>query len=305
MDEDGYVSVADKASEWGLSVRRVRYLCSKYLVFRAFRDKTTGEWKIPNAAERPIDRRQYRYRKVPPHFRDLVQHVDVAVAEIKAHPKYAPEESWRRFVRGSAFHMHTLGKSSLRFCDVCDCIDGKDVPGRDVVDLARVAVHVDALERVRAAAKAKRRLSMTLVREIAKALNGGVRTRCRDWRASHDLAALVQRVAQSNAHPLIKAGDMLEGLFWLHPYPHENEKLGYMLANFILMRAGYPPAIIFRIVFRTVEEYWRRYEERKMPVPPAKFRAFLNACVSRAVRRSAVRLGIGPVIDFCPISLVE
>jgi len=314
-DEKQYLSASEMAKRWNLSVRRVRYLCAKHWVFRAFRDKNTGEWKIPSAAERPVDRRRYRYRKVPQHFQDLVQHVDVAVDEVKAHPQQSKEESWRFFVRGSAFHLHQLDTSSLSFRDVCDVIDGKDVHGKDEQDIILVLTHVMTLELVRKAVLNKRRLSMTLVREFARSLNFDVRVRCENWMKCQELTELIRKLAQSDAHPLIKAGDALEGLFWLKPIECHSERLGYMLANFILMREGYPPAIIFRIVFKTLLQYWQEhfrrvdeYYKRKeealycphapavlegKPLKPAKFRAFLCGCVCKSVLRSA-RLGIGP-----------
>ena len=58
-----FMSAREAADKWGISQRRVAYLCSENRI-----DKATmvgNMWIIPCDAEKPVDARSFRYNKVP------------------------------------------------------------------------------------------------------------------------------------------------------------------------------------------------------------------------------------------------
>jgi hypothetical protein len=50
-----YISVADAATKWNISIRRVRILCEQERIPGAY--KIGNSWAIPTAAEKPADAR--------------------------------------------------------------------------------------------------------------------------------------------------------------------------------------------------------------------------------------------------------
>ena len=295
------VSASEMAKRWGLSLRRVRVLCAEGKIFAARRG-ADGIWTIPVTADRPIDGRSHRYRKIPPNLRDLVRHADAVLERTRrAGCDRSAEERWLFFLRGSAFHLHTLGRSSLTLANVCAVIAGGKVDGKSGKDQEEVLRHCRALEHVVKAVRDHRRLSTTLVLEVARLL-GEPRVRYARDKDKGDVELLVHQTLCSRAHPIVKAGNFLTEMFIQRPFVGNNERIGYMIANFLLLQEEYPPVILFRRIFKTVDDYHRRFRARcrmdrqlvawgipdwgPSRMPPAVRSAFLNACVIRAVVRS-------------------
>lgn len=57
-----FISAKEAASKWGISQRRVAILCSENRIPNA--NKVGNMWIIPANAQKPIDARSTRYKKV-------------------------------------------------------------------------------------------------------------------------------------------------------------------------------------------------------------------------------------------------
>jgi len=53
-----------------------------------------------------------------------------------------------------------------------------------------------------------------------------------------------EQVEQGELHPLVAAASLHHGFVEIHPFPDGNGRLSRILMNLLLMRAGYPPAVI-------------------------------------------------------------
>ena len=290
-------SASEMARKWGLTTRRVRVLCQEHKVFRATRD-ADGNWRIPRNADRPVDSRAYRYRKVPSHFQNGIRHVDTVVREERARPpEFTQEDRWRYFLVGSSYHLHRLNRGLLNLGDIRRIVNGATIAEKGMRQQEEVRRHCLALERVADAVRSRRRLSVRLVRELWRTLAGGERVDFADGGES-ELAVLVHLTLHSRAHPVIRAGNFMTEMYIRRPFSDYNERVGYMVANFILLRCGYPPVIIHRIVFSQVEKLQRQFAEmaeidrrrecarhvhHPPRLPPPVRSAFLNACIMRAV----------------------
>lgn len=53
-----------------------------------------------------------------------------------------------------------------------------------------------------------------------------------------------EQVARGEMHPLVAAASLHHGFVEIHPFPDGNGRLARVLMNLLLMRAGFPPAVI-------------------------------------------------------------
>ena len=302
------VSAEEIARRWGISERRVRKLCQERRIFAA--RKISGVWMIPVTAVRPVDGRAYRYRNVPRHLEEVVRHADEAMRDACARRSpFTPADRTAFFMQGSAFHLHKLEPSSLTFDDVRNVIAGKAVGGKGLADQLAVHWHVKALRHVFEAVRRHRRLSVRFVEELRSILECGSpdgRVRYREGldansrRAVERVAELVARLTGGVMHPIVQAGIFIIDFLLAKPFEKENERTAYLVANFILMKNGYPPVVIYRALFNAAADYhWRRKQliasEKKVSslglrMPAREFPSlragFFTAVVARAVRWS-------------------
>jgi len=302
------VSAEEIARRWGISERRVRKLCQERKIFAA--RKMDGVWMIPVTAARPVDGRAYRYRRVPKHLEEVVRHADEAMRDArKRWPPFSPANRTAFFLQGSAFHLHKLAPSSLTFDDVRSVLAGKAVGGKRLADQLAVLWHTQALQHVFEAVRQRRRLSVRFVEELRSMLacgspDGRVHYRegldANGRRAIDQVAELVARMTGSVMHPIVQAGMFMIDFLLARPFKEENERTAYLVANYLLLRHGYPPIIIYRALFNAAAEYHRQRVQLiaddktvscldlRMPARsfPSLRTGFFTAVVARAVRWS-------------------
>lgn len=126
----------------------------------------------------------------------------------------------------------------------------------------------------------------------------GLDDQCRD--GAGRIAELTARLTGGVMHPIVQAGIFIIDFLLASPFDGENERTAYLVANFILMKNGYPPVIIYRALFNAAVDYcWRRKQMiaddkrvsrlgLRMPARefPSLRTGFFTAVVARAVRWS-------------------
>ena len=155
----------------------------------------------------------------------------------------------------------------------------------------------------------QRRLSVRFVEELRSILGCGSpdgRVRYREEPdnngryAAEQVAELVTRTRCSVMHPIAQAGTFIIDFLLARPFEDENERTAYLVANFLLMRRGYPPVVIYRALFNAAAKYSLRRKQlidsdktvsrlgMRMParVFPSLKTGFFTAVVARAVRWS-------------------
>ena len=302
------VSAEEAARRWGISERRVRKLCQERRIFAAA--KVDGVWMIPVTVARPVDGRAYRYRRVPRHLEDVVRHADEAMRDaLGRRPQFSPANRIAFFLQGSAFHLHKLKPSSLTFADVRSVLAGKAVGGKRLADQLAVLWHIQALRHVFEAVRQRRQMSVRFVEELRAILGCGNpdgRVRYREGLdengryATERVSELVARTRCSVMHPIAQAGTFIIDFLLASPFEDGNERTAYLVANFLLMRRGYPPIVIYRALFNAAEKYRLRRKQMidddktvsslgmRMParVFPSLRSGFFTTVVARAVRWS-------------------
>lgn len=252
------VGVDEIAKIWGVSRRRVLQLCKAGKVYAA--KIVDGKWSIPSYAEKPVDGRRYRNIYVPPKHMMVLQYADNAVIEAQKSPtgKRIREDAWNRFVQDSAFHMHTVGVSDLSYSDVRDVLADKAVGGKSLRDQVAVLNHKRALEFVRDAAESNQELSIYLLEEMHSFAKFGASTSHGTAERNLYLSTTFDFVNELNTHPIARVATLFTRLLYICPFPGDNERIAYLAANFMLMKFGYPPIILYRAIF----PWWRKYIDR-------------------------------------------
>ena len=242
---------AATAKRWGMTKRRVLQLCRAGKVYAA--KVENGVWTIPANAIRPPDGRKYKAKMIPKHVAMALRYADAAVRDVRDGEWMSWSEAAKYFVRGSAFHMHTLETSRLTFSDVCSVLDGNAVGGKPIDEQIAVWHHMKAVDFMIEAAWRRQRLSLKFVEGMHGLLAYGSYC-CREPMKNREYVELaIRRVNCMKAHPIYLAADILTRLTLLAPYQSDNERTAYLLANYILIMNMYPPFMLYRAAFR----WWR------------------------------------------------
>ena len=242
---------AATAKRWGMTKRRVLQLCRAGKVYAAKMEN--GAWTIPVNAVRPPDGRKYRAKTIPKHVAMVIRYADAALRDVPKERWMALEDPKEYFIRGSAFHLHTLETSPLTFGDVCSVLQGNAVGGKPIGEQIAVWHHKETVDFMLDAVWLRQRLSLKFVEEVHGLLAHGSRF-CREPMKRREYVALaIHRVNGMKAHPIYLAADFLTRFALLAPYRSENERTAYMLANYILIVNSYPPFMLYRRVFK----WWR------------------------------------------------
>lgn len=246
-------SAAETAKRWGMTKRRVLQLCREGKVYAA--KMVDGEWTIPTTAVRPPDGRKYRKTSLPRHLSIVLRYADAAVRDVPAEMRGWSPDALDYFIRGSAFHLHTLETSSLNFGDICEILAGRAVAGKSIYEQMDVIYHKKAARFMVRAVEECRWLSVRFVEQLHGLLACGSPHHREPMRERDRVGECVRRVRTLRMHPIWLAADFLVRFLVLEPYDEHVERTAYMVANFILMSHGYPPVIIYRAVFK----WWRNH----------------------------------------------
>ena len=239
------------AKRWGMTKRRVLQLCREGKVYAAKMEN--GVWTIPTHAVRPPDGGKDRAKMIPKHIAMVLRYADAAMRDVREEGWMSLPEAEEYFIRGSAFHMHTLETSRLTFRDVCSVLSGNAVGGKPIDEQIAVRHHKEAVDFMLDAAWRRQRLSLKFVEGVHGLLAHGSHF-CREPMKRREYVGLaIHRVNCMKAHPIYLAADFLTRFTLLAPYQSDNERTAYMLANYILIVNNYPPFMLYRAVFR----WWR------------------------------------------------
>ena len=251
------VGVDEMAKIWGVSRRRVLQLCKAGKVYAA--KMVDGKWSIPRNAEKPVDGRHYRSIYLAPKLQMVLQYADRAVLEAKGR-EYGEEDrkkAFCRFLQDSAFHMHKAKISELTYADVSEILSGKGVGGKPLRDQFAVVYHKRAIAFIIDAARRKKALSVALIEQIHSIVVSGVPTVTEHVKRLKYVRTMLDFVNGLKTHPIQRVAIFFTRFLFLYPFKKGTECTAYLVANFMLMKMGYPPAVLYRALFK----WWRRYTD--------------------------------------------
>lgn len=288
MTENGtiYISSGEAARQWGISDRRVRTLCAQGLIVGAQR---VGKlWKIPQSAPKPADGRHQLKEGVPSVLRGVVAEVDALKAELAAKRPLSEGELahlQEAFLVEYTHASTAIEGNTLTLSETALALSGVTIGEKPLRDHLEVTGHRDAFLFLEEIIKERRPLTESLIcqfhalvladkpqdrgvyRRIPVIITGAVHTPPQPYMVQPLMEAWVRDIVASKKHPLVIAAESHLRFEAIHPFVDGNGRTGRLLANFILMRAGYLPISIKYENRRAYYEAFTAYHRDEDIVP--------------------------------------
>jgi Fic family protein len=192
-------------------------------------------------------------------------------------------EFLRRYELSWLYHENALEGVVYTSQELAMALDHPPVSDASFVSvLQNIRNHRTAADLVREEAKSKKvRVNLTLVRKLNETLAGGPDAKGAEFRKDmplhrayfHEIAqpakipALLQKVLDTcesadfrNAHPIQRAAKLHHGFMQVFPYTENSGRVARLLANLVLLQAGYRMPCIIHATDRQ-----RYYESLRLP----------------------------------------
>lgn len=256
-------SVADAAKRWGISSRRVRDLAVSGKIPGVVR---TGKlWKIPVRAPKPSDGRSARAKGIPFELQGLFSEIDALKTDLAGKRPLTDGEVKRlqeAFLVDYTHASTAIEGNTLTLSETAMALSGMTIAQKPLKDHLEAIGHRDAFlileESVRGEGAISERLvlqvhSLVLAdqpmdrgvyRRIPVVITGAVHTPPQPYLVQPMMEEWVHDLASTRLHPLVAAARFHIRFEAIHPFIDGNGRTGRLLANFILMRAGFLPVSI-------------------------------------------------------------
>ena len=218
-------------------------------------------------------------------FVDIDDRMDDLGDRMRGNPE-STEEFLRRYELSWLYHENALEGVVYTGQELATALEHAPLADATFVSsLQEIRNHKIAIDLVRTEAQAKKlRVNLTLVRKLYETLGAGLEGRSvADFRKDmplhrayfHEIAqppkipALLQKVLDAtdtaefrNAHPIQRAAKLHHGFMQVFPYTENSGRIGRLLANLVLLQAGYRVPCIIHATDRQ-----RYYESLRLPEP--------------------------------------
>ncbi|MDR1271560.1 MAG: Fic family protein [Clostridiales Family XIII bacterium] len=255
-----YMTVKQAAEQWGISGRRVRFLCAEGKVDGIVRKGRS--YLIPAGTLKPIDGRSLRGKDISEQYAALFSSVDVMKAELDRRRPLTGGELKRlqdEFLVEFTYNSNAIEGNTLTLKETALALEGVTVDQKPLRDHLEAVGHRDAFLYVTELVSKKMQISERVIRNIhALALMGrsedkGVYRRIpvKIMGAFHEppqpylvpvqMERLIAELVSDKRHDIEKAALFHLNFEGVHPFIDGNGRTGRLLLNLMLMQAGYPP----------------------------------------------------------------
>lgn len=260
-----YMTVLEASQKWGISDRRVRFLCSQGRIRGIIQQGR--RYLIPDNAEKPSDERVKKSKKNNArHYNDFTRldFLKGMASEAPELSRTATEEMNRKFLEKFTFDCNALEGNTLSEEEVKQVLAGQVVEGHPLAEHMAVIGVRDGFDYARDCVLEKKPLSQNTIKNIhslvlmdqpnAKGKYRRVRVRIKQAESSpvyldlmeprvNDLLNLnTQR--KKVMHPIERIARFHLEFQGIHPFEDGNGRTGRILMNLELMQSGYPPVSI-------------------------------------------------------------
>lgn len=261
-----YMTVLEASRKWGISDRRVRFLCSQGRIRGIIQQGR--RYLIPDTTEKPRDERIRRAKVSDPRKYNDFTRLDFLKGMVNETPGLsAPLQKEQDY---SFLHQFTCNSSAmegntLNQKEVDEVLAGKVVPDHPLAEHMTVVGCLDAMSYAMTCAKDRKPLSQNVIRNIhslilmdqplTKGRYRRVKVRLKGAESSPVYLDLIEpRVndllnintqRKKVMHPIERITRFYLEFQGIHPFEDGNGRTARVLLNLELMQNGYPP-IIFR-----------------------------------------------------------
>ena len=288
MNESGTVfkSTEETAERWGVSSRRVRILCENGLVVGAVRNGKL--WKIPLSAEKPRDGRTTRSLGIPAKLRSQIAEIDDLKAQLSAKRPLTDgerEQLRNAFLVDYTYSSNAIEGNTLTLSETAMVLSGMTIGEKPLKDHLEATGHRDAfcfledfvksgdaiseafVRQLHSLVLADKPLDRGVYRRVPVVITGAVHKPPQPYMVAPMMEAWVRDLQTTRLHPIVSAAGFHIRFEAIHPFIDGNGRTGRLLANLILMRAGYLPISIKYENRRAYYEAFTAYHTKGDVVP--------------------------------------
>jgi Fic family protein len=198
------------------------------------------------------------------------------------------------------FNSNSIEGVTLSLGETAIALRGMTVKGKSVIDVLAAQNHAQALDLIAQAARGNAMLSVKDVLEIHKAIMSGIISTAGELRrgdvtimgasftpppahiVAEEMGELVQYINGNpdELRPIELAAHAHYFLAWIHPFDDGNGRMARLLMNLILLRHGYPAAVVKNVERKKYIDLLDRVSRTGEFVP---FLTFIARCVEQSL----------------------
>lgn len=255
-----YFSVKEAAERWGISDRRVRFLCRQGRVPGVAREGRT--YLIPRNAVKPADGRTLRGMVIPTEYSALLSGVDALKAELDRRRPLTQgevERLQREFIAEFTYNSNAIEGNTLTLQETALVMKGLTVDGKPLRDHLEAVGHRDAYLYVQQLVSTKTLITEKVIREIHSLvlvdkpedrgvyrsipvrITGSRHESPQPFLVPVQMEKIIRTLYKGRRHPIEKAASFHLDFEGVHPFVDGNGRTGRLILNLMLMQCGYPP----------------------------------------------------------------
>ena len=260
-----YMTVLEASKKWGISDRRVRFLCSQGRIRGIIQQGR--RYLIPDGTEKPLDERSKRSKHASSmHYNDFTRldFLKGMLAEQPEEIQHPGQNTINAFANRFIFDRNALEGNTLSQPEVETVLKGDVCPGHSLQEHIDVIGTKDAWNYILECSAERKMLTQNIIRNIHSlmmindpdekgkyrrvkvrikgASNTPVYLDLMEPRMNDLLNINTQR--KKVMHPIERIARFHLEFEGIHPFTDGNGRVGRMLMNLELMQNGYPPITI-------------------------------------------------------------
>ena len=269
-----YITVKQAAEKWGISDRRVRVLCSEGKIQGAFQEGRG--WKIPHDTSKPTDA---RYKSAI----NLFESIDTKKSELDLKRPLTVGEAQRlneQFSVEYTYNSNAIEGNTLTLRETDMVLRGLTIDKKPLREHLEVVGHKEAFDFISELVKDETLMTESIIkqihylvladkkedrgqyRRIPVLIAGAKHVPVQPYLIETSMERLLQKYYQSTEPIISRLARFHIEFEGIHPFIDGNGRVGRLLVNFELMKAGYPPIDIKFIDRRNYYDAFDEYYEK-------------------------------------------